>query len=242
MRHSSPAWPLWGVVSSSEVGAVTASSRFFDRLYVGGLLRPTLRGVAYAASAALVVTIAPISQAEPTITPAAAAEVPAAKVASRPDAVSARVSARAQGSRVEVEDLRTETSSTWVNPDGMLTTQQHQGAIRFKDPKAKDVKSAAWVNVNLGFESKTDGTAGPVGHPGGLSLAGKVAGAGKGVKAAGGTDAVSVDEKPGRTVSLGWPGACRSRCSRTRRRRTRRCCLGWTLWCIRAGRVSSLMS
>lgn len=188
---------------------MTASSRFFDRLYVGGLLRPMLRGVAYAASAALVVTIAPISDATPTVVPVAgsAAKVAAAKVASRPDAVSARVSARAQGSRVEVENLRTETSSTWVNPDGTWTTEQHQGAIRFKDPKAKDPKSAGWVGVNLGMEPKSDGTAGPVGHPGGLSLAGKAAGAGKGVKASSGTDAVSVDEKSGRTVSLAWPGA-----------------------------------
>lgn len=187
---------------------MTASSRFFDRLYVGGLLRPALRGVAYAASAALVVTIAPISQAAPTVAASVpAAKVPAAKVASRPDAVSARVAARAQGSRVEVEQLRTGTSSTWVNPDGTSTTEQHQGPIRFKDPAAMDPKSAAWVNVNLDVEAKGDGTAGPVGHPGGLSLAGKTAGAGKGVKTSSGTDAVSLDEKTGRSVTLGWPGA-----------------------------------
>ncbi|MCE1179925.1 MAG: hypothetical protein LWW86_12985 [Micrococcales bacterium] len=188
---------------------MTASSRFFDRLYVGGLLRPTLRGVAYAASAALVVTIAPISEATPPATRsvAAAAKVPAAKVASRPDAVSARLSARAQGSRVEVEQLRTETSSTWVNPDGTSTTQQHQGPIRFKDPKAKDPKSAAWVNVNLDVEAKGDGTAGPIGHPAGLSLAGKSAGAGKGAKASSGTDAVGVDATLGRSVTLAWPGS-----------------------------------
>lgn len=183
---------------------MTASSRFFDRLYVGGLLRPTLRAVAYAASAALVVTIAPISNATPTTVPKVAA---AAKVASRPDVVSARVAARAQGSRVEVEQLRTETSSTWVNPDGTWTTQQHQGPIRFKDPSAKDPNSAAWVNVDLDVEAKRDGTAGPVGHPGGLSLSGKSAGASKGAKAPSGTDAVSVDAKSGRSVTLGWPGA-----------------------------------
>lgn len=186
-----------------------ASSRFFDRLYVGGLLRPVLRGVAYAASAALVVTIAPIADATPAGTPSAvqAAKVPAAKVSSRPDAPSARLAARAQGSRVEVEQLRTESSSTWVNPDGTWTTQQHQGKIRFRDSKAKNPKSAAWVNVDLDVETKSDGTAGAVGHPGGLSLAGKSAGAGKGAKAVGGTDAVHVDEKSGRTVTLSWPGA-----------------------------------
>ncbi|KGN32300.1 hypothetical protein N802_18220 [Knoellia sinensis KCTC 19936] len=188
---------------------MTASSGFFDRLYVGGLFRPALRGVAYAASAALVVTIAPIADATPTATAAAApaAKAPAATVSSRPDAVSARVAAKAQGSRVEVEGLRSGSSSTWVNPDGTWTTQQHQGPIRFKDPKAKDPKTAAWVNVNLDLEGKSDGTAGAVGHPAGLSLAGKTAGAGKGAKAAAGSDAVAVDEKSGRTVSMAWPGA-----------------------------------
>ncbi|KGN39595.1 hypothetical protein N803_01925 [Knoellia subterranea KCTC 19937] len=164
--------------------------------------------MAYAASAALVVTIAPISDATPsgTVAAAPAVKVPAGSVSSRPDAVSARLAARAQGSRVEVEQLRTESSSTWVNPDGTWTTEQHQGPIRFRDPKAKDPKNAAWVNVALDVESKSDGTAGAVGHPGGLSLAGKNAGAGKGGRAVGGTDAVQVDEKSGRSVGLVWPG------------------------------------
>lgn len=187
---------------------MTASSQFFDRFYVGGLFRPTLRGVAYAASATLVVTIAPIADAASTAAPktVAAVKVPAAKVDSRPDVVSARLAARAQGSRVEVEQLRTETASTWVNPDGTFTTEQHQGPIRFKDPGAKDPKTAAWVNVNLDVEAKSDGTAGAVGHPGGLSLAGKTAGAGKGAKGSDATDAVSVGAGSGRTVTLGWPG------------------------------------
>lgn len=148
--------------------ASSARSRFFDRLYSGGLLKPALRGVAYAASAALVVTIAPIADATPaaTVPASAAVKVPAAKVSSRPDEVSARLAAKAQGSRVEVESLRDERSTTWVNPDGTFTTEQHQGVIRFKDPKAKDPKKAAWVNVDLGVEAKSDGTAGPVGHPG----------------------------------------------------------------------------
>src|SRR4051812_11573721 len=52
-------------------------------------------------------------------------------VAARPDVVSAQVSARAQGSAVEVESLRSATSSTWVNPDGTMTSQVHEGQIRF---------------------------------------------------------------------------------------------------------------
>ncbi len=45
----------------------------------------------------------------------------------------ASVAPRAQGAKVEVEALRSETSSTWVNPDGSLTTDQHLGSIRFHD-------------------------------------------------------------------------------------------------------------
>ncbi|PRY56998.1 RHS repeat-associated protein [Knoellia remsis] len=82
--------------------------------------------------------------------------------------------------------------------------------MRFKDPKAKDAKKAAWVNVDLSMEPKSDGTAGATGHPGGLSVAGKTAGAGKGLgwgaRGGSGTDAAAVDERSGRSVALGWPG------------------------------------
>src|SRR4051794_33328532 len=55
------------------------------------------------------------------------------KVVSRPDVVSAAVTARAQGSRVEVESLRTATSTTWSNPDGTMTTEANFAPVRFKD-------------------------------------------------------------------------------------------------------------
>lgn len=186
---------------------MSASSRLFDRFYCGGLFRPSLRAVGYAVSAALVVTMAPAADASARRNVVwGATTTPAVQVSSRADAVSARVSARAQGSRVEVEDLRTETSTTWVNPDGTFTTEQHQGLIRFRNPSHKGVNSAPWVKVNLDVETKSDGTVGAVGHPGGLSLAGKTLGAGKSGKSSARTDAVAVNEKAGRSVSLAWPG------------------------------------
>ncbi|WP_432877218.1 RHS repeat-associated core domain-containing protein [Kribbella sp. CA-245084] len=96
--------------------------------------------------------------------PAADPKPPAANVASRPDVVSAVVSARSQGSRVEVESMRTEMSTTWANPDGTMTTEAHTAPIRFKDAKG------AWRSVDLTLAKGTDGTVAPRGHGLGLQL------------------------------------------------------------------------
>jgi hypothetical protein len=97
------------------------------------------RIVATVMSFALIAATLEASQAAP----APAADPPPAaqreKVVSRPDVVSAAVSARAQGSRVEVESLRDETSSTWANPDGTMTTEAHAAPIRFKDTGATSI-------------------------------------------------------------------------------------------------------
>jgi RHS repeat-associated protein len=105
---------------------------------------------------------------------AKAAEPPVAPVHvdSRPDVVSAAVSARAQGSRVEVESLRTETSTTWSNPEGTLTTEAHGAPIRFKDSTGR------WRPVDLTWRKNADGTVAPTGHPMGLALGRKNAKAG----------------------------------------------------------------
>ncbi|MEU4116741.1 hypothetical protein AB0F71_19880 [Kitasatospora sp. NPDC028055] len=47
------------------------------------------------------------------------------------DIPSARVAARLSGQRVEALSARTETSTTWVNKDGSLTTELSAGPIRF---------------------------------------------------------------------------------------------------------------
>jgi hypothetical protein len=57
----------------------------------------------------------------------------AAPVTERPDRPSAMLTARVQGSRVEILSERTETSSTYANPDGTLTTDQYAGPVRFRD-------------------------------------------------------------------------------------------------------------
>jgi RHS repeat-associated protein len=52
------------------------------------------------------------------------------QVTERPDETSARITARIQGSRVEITDDRTETTTTWVNPDGSLTTDSAVAPVR----------------------------------------------------------------------------------------------------------------
>jgi RHS repeat-associated protein len=87
--------------------------------------------------------------------------------------ISASVTARAQGSRVEVESMRTETSTTWSNPDGTMTTDAHAAPIRFKTAKG------AWQSINLTLQKAADGTVAPRGHEHGLRLGKRNAAAGQ---------------------------------------------------------------
>ncbi|GAB3439138.1 hypothetical protein GCM10027517_12190 [Phycicoccus ginsengisoli] len=161
---------------------------------------------------ALAVTLVPSEPARAEALPAAA-KAQAKPVASRADLVSAQVTARAQGARVEVESLRDEVSTTWANPDGTLTTERHQAAIRYRDLARRDAADplGKWRDVDLTMAENVDGTAGPKGHPLGLSLAGAAKGAAGSTKSSSGTDVAAVDQglgkrKQDREVSLGWAG------------------------------------
>ncbi|WP_238175949.1 RHS repeat-associated core domain-containing protein [Kribbella albertanoniae] len=93
-------------------------------------------------------------------------------MASRPDLVSAVVTARSQGAKVEVESMRTETATTWANPDGTMTTEAHMAPVRFKNA------SGQWRSVNLELAKGTDGTVAPKGHQLGLRLGKRTTGTG----------------------------------------------------------------
>lgn len=181
------------------------SSRSLSSWFIGGRLRPAWQAVAIAVGAALVVSLAPALPAA-AITPPTASKPKSEKVVtSRPDLVSAQVTARAQGSRIEVEALRDATSTTWVNPDGTLTTQQHGGPIRYKD------SGGGWRDVDLTMAEAPDGTVAPKGHPQGLSLAGAGKAAGGAAKGATETDLAMARQGKGkrkqdRDVTLGWGG------------------------------------
>lgn len=55
------------------------------------------------------------------------------RITEAPDEKAARLAAVLQGHRVEVLDARTESATTWANPDGTMTTDVASGAIRVKE-------------------------------------------------------------------------------------------------------------
>ncbi|MEV6734216.1 DNRLRE domain-containing protein [Streptomyces sp. NPDC051364] len=96
----------------------------------------------------------------------------AATATTAADIASARVAARLSGKRVEALSERTETSTTWANKDGSLTTEVSAGPIRFRDPQGQ------WRDVDVNLTSAADGSVVSKAHPQGLRLSGK-----KGTKA-----------------------------------------------------------
>ncbi|MEU0158339.1 DNRLRE domain-containing protein [Streptomyces sp. NPDC006261] len=118
----------------------------------------------------------------------------------------ARLKARIQERRIEVLDARTETSTTWVNRNGTLTTRAYAGPVRFRDTWGK------WQDVNVSLRRESDGSVRAKGHPQGLALAGRSK-APKGLKAAGrkasaeAVPLISLDDRSGNRMELGWYGA-----------------------------------
>jgi len=123
-----------------------------------------------------------------------AASRTAALVAERPDRPSALLTARVQRARVEILSERTETSSTWANPDGTLTTELSSGPVRFRD------HAGAWRDIDVTLEQAADGSVRARAHPLGLALAGPGGAPGKA------RDLVRVSAG-GREVAFGWRGA-----------------------------------
>lgn len=99
--------------------------------------------------------------APPTAAPTA--EPKKAAATSAADIASARVAARLNKKRVEALSERTETSTTWANPDGSLTTELSAGPIRFRD-------GGEWRPVDLDLVRDPDGSVAPKAHPQGLEL------------------------------------------------------------------------
>ncbi|MGW3961041.1 RICIN domain-containing protein [Amycolatopsis sp. NPDC005003] len=81
------------------------------------------------------------------------------------DLPSARATARLQNRRIEALSERTETETTWVNPDGSRTTEVNGGPIRVR-------RGEAWVPVDLTLTQGADGAVRSKAHPRGLVLAG----------------------------------------------------------------------
>lgn len=170
---------------------------FFESRWWRLLLRP----VVAAAGGALVVTLLPATapsvattQADPeTATPSATSE----KVMERPDRVSAALTARVQGSRVEAMSERTETSSLFANPDGTFTAEVAGGPIRVRD-------GDGWLPVDTTLV-QADGGWSPKASSGGLELG-----------AAGSVDFVTTSDRDRKGRAVGLAVGLVLRCRRRR--------------------------
>ncbi|MES9602428.1 MULTISPECIES: DNRLRE domain-containing protein [Actinomadura] len=99
--------------------------------------------------------------------PASQAGKPGQWATSAETAASARMLARLSRRPVEALSERTETSSTWVNPDGSRTTELYAGPVRF-------VQAGKWIDVDVTLQAVgADGAVVPRAHPRGLRLGGQ---------------------------------------------------------------------
>ncbi|MET8138621.1 sugar-binding protein, partial [Streptomyces sp. NPDC005251] len=146
-----------------------------------------------------------LAEAEPALAVSSAVHVGKAssrsKVKDYPssaaDLASARVLARLSGKRVEALSERTETSTTWVNANGSLTTELSAGPVRFKD-------AGKWRSVDLDLRA-VGGRVEPKAHPRGLSLGGGQATAGVRRSVSAVHDLVTLGEGD-RQITLQWKG------------------------------------
>lgn len=107
--------------------------------------RVALLGLVALSGTVLQVTVA--SAASPTSPSAAAAAASRPEVVSRADVASAQQAARALGERVLVEAETTESSLTFVEPDGSFTTESVSGPARvLRDEKWAEIDTTLVVD------------------------------------------------------------------------------------------------
>ena len=119
--------------------------------------------------------------------PMAPSQRTAAPVAARPDRPSALLTAQVQGSRVEILSERTETTTTWANPDGTLTSDIASAPVRVKTPQG-------WQDIDTTLVADASGV-----HP-------RVARAGVWFSPGGGGGDAARLSVGKRSVGFGWPG------------------------------------
>ncbi|NML51567.1 vanadium-dependent haloperoxidase [Streptomyces sp. R302] len=105
--------------------------------------------------------------------------------------VNARLTAQAQGRRIEVVGARTESTTLWANPDGTMSVESFAGPVRFKE-------HGRWVGVDLTLVKDADGSVRPKAHPRDLRLAGRTGAEGGDLATLG---------RGEQELALGWKGA-----------------------------------
>ncbi|WP_456698249.1 DNRLRE domain-containing protein [Aeromicrobium sp. P5_D10] len=106
----------------------------------------------------------------------------------RPDGVAAAITARLSKKRVEDLSKRTETSQTFVNPDGTLTDQQYAGPVRVQD------EEGVWEDVDYTLVKQTDGSYAPRVSPVDVRIDGGSA-----------KEAARVTFDDGQSLAVTWP-------------------------------------
>ncbi|MFE7807147.1 DNRLRE domain-containing protein [Streptomyces sp. NPDC057430] len=102
----------------------------------------------------------------------------------------ARLTAQAQGRRIEIIGARTENTTLWANPDGTMSVESFAGPVRYRE-------NGEWIAVDTSLVKNPDGSIRSKAHPRGLKLAGPTG-------AAGG-DLVTLGRGE-QAVALGWKG------------------------------------
>ncbi|MFF5639828.1 sugar-binding protein, partial [Streptomyces sp. NPDC012825] len=141
------------------------------------------------------------AEAQPRQEPAVEPKKPTVTQAA--DIPSARVAAKLSGKRVEALSERTETSTTWANKDGSLTTELAAGPLRFQDSV-----TGAWRDVDVNLAALSNGSVVAKAHPAGLRLSGRKgarASSLRAAQAAPATDLVTFGEGE-EQVTLQWRG------------------------------------
>ncbi|MGJ6967948.1 DNRLRE domain-containing protein [Streptosporangium sp. G11] len=119
---------------------------------------------------------------------------------SAPDEASARLSARLTGRRVEAADARTETTTTYANPDGTLTVDSFAGPVRFR-------RDGEWAPVDISLTKAPSGEIVTRGHGRALKLgAGRTGLTARRAGASGPTDLITIGEGAAK-VTMQWTGA-----------------------------------
>ncbi len=138
------------------------------RPWTGGSLRHVAGGLVLALAVTLLDTTGVAMAAQSKAVAAQTADTKKNAVTFAENITSARVAARLSGERVEALSERTETSTTWVNKDGSLTSEVFAGPVRFRD-----AATGEWRDVDVALAAQADGSVSSKAHPQGLKLAGK---------------------------------------------------------------------
>ncbi|HEX3900194.1 MAG TPA: RHS repeat-associated core domain-containing protein [Mycobacteriales bacterium] len=139
-----------------------------------------------ASAAALSVSLFAYGMVALPAQPASAASA-TADVTSRPDAVSAALTARLEGHRVAISDDETDASMTYANPDDTFTTETTQGPVRVAQP------GGGFDPLNLTLTQNSDGSYSPTTAAAPFTL-----------NNGGSATAATLPEASGRSVGLGW--------------------------------------